>query len=236
MSELRKDKIKKISSSIEDIKVEEQPKKEEAILKVADEFERLVKENVKKELVKEEKVEEFNAAKIPDPDDTYYYDSVGTKRPNLYSNKRRKELEKRLKPIDISDIILRRRVSQNIPIIPGRFEITLRDTSGKEDKFIKDLIAKFNMEKEQEITAASVHSRMTLYALTFSLIAINGTDLTDVSIKKDPPSQDEIDAFNRKLDFISEYPDDFLEELNAQLVWFKDRIKRTISTEDITNF
>lgn len=234
--ELDKNKIKKVSSSIEDIQPEKKEPKAD-ILKVADAFEKGVEDSIKKaNKEKEEVKEEKDLSKLPEPDDSYYYDSVGTKRPNIYSNKRRKEIEKRLKPISVEDIILRRRVSQLIPIIPGKFEIVLRDTTGKEDKFIKDLIAKFSMEKEQETTTASVHARMALYYITFALQEINGTPLTNVSIKKDPPSEDEIKEFNTKLDFISDYPDDFIEEINAQMIWFRDRVKRTITTEDITNF
>lgn len=233
----RLNRIKSVSTVVEPSVKEEAPAKKakptneqmESVLKLADEFEKRIEENSKAEVKEPEKL-----ILEDETDDTYFYDQMGSRRPNAYSNRRRREIEKRLKPIEIEKVVFLRRVEQIIPIIPNKLEITLRETTGKEDRFIKDLIAKLNMQKD-ELSTASVAARMALYQITFSLLEVNGKPLRDVSIKKDPPGEEELKAFNEKLDWISEYPDDFLEELNIQLQWFKDRVKR-VTMEDITNF
>ena len=179
----------------------------------------------KEEEIKEEKIE----------DDTFYYDeSTNTKRPNPYSVKRRKEIESRCSPIDIGDVLIKRRVEQKIPIIPSRFEILVRDTSGAEDTYIKNLLSKEYYERT-EISSAYITSKMARYRLTIGLLEINGKALGDVKIKHEPATKEEEAAFKEKLEMISEYPLEIIADLDAQYMWFKDRVK-LISMDVIQNF
>ena len=179
----------------------------------------------KEEVVKEEKIE----------DDTFYYDeSTNTKRPNPYSVKRRKEIEARCSPIDIGDILIKRRAEQKIPIIPFKFEVLVRDTSGAEDTYIKNLLSKEYYERT-EISSAYITSKMARYRLTIGLLEINGKALGDVKIKHEPATKEEEEAFKGKLEMISEYPLEIIADLDAQYMWFKDRVK-LISMDVIQNF
>jgi hypothetical protein len=175
----------------------------------------------------EKKEEEF--------DDTYYYDEqTNTKRPNPFSQKRRKEIETRCSKIDLSDMLLRQRVEQKIPIIPGKFEITVRDTTGIEDTFIKQQLAKEYYDRT-EISASYAASKLARFRLAFCLLAINNKQLTDICVENEPATEQEIKAFKEKVQFVSKYPDDLIQDLDIQIVWFKDRI-RLISMSDIQNF
>jgi hypothetical protein len=180
-----------------------------------------------KEGKKESLIEEF--------DDTYYYDEqTNTKRPNPYSQKRRREIETRCSKIDLSDMLLRQRVEQKIPIIPGKFEITVRDTTGIEDTFIKQQLAKEYYDRT-EVSASYATSKLARFRLAFCLLSINSKSLTDISIENEPATDAEVKAFKEKLQFISKYPDDIIQDLDIQVVWFKDRV-RLISMSDIQNF
>jgi hypothetical protein len=95
-------------------------------------FDDMAKKSDKKEVEPEPSVEEY--------DDSYYYDEAGIKRVQLYSNKRRRDLEKKLAPLEIAPIILHRRAEQVIPI-SSSLTIKVRETTGKEDVFMKDLNA-----------------------------------------------------------------------------------------------
>lgn len=182
-------------------------------------------EEDKEEVVKEEKIE----------DDTFYYDeSTNTKRPNPYSIKRRKEIEARCTPIDIADILIKRRAEQRIPIIPSKFEILVRDTSGAEDTYIKNLLSKEYYERT-EISSAYITSKMARYRLTIGLLEINGKSLGDVKIKHEPATKEEEEAFKGKLEMLSEYPLEIIADLDAQYMWFKDRVK-LITMDKIQNF
>lgn len=168
-------------------------------------------------------------------DDTFYYDdSTNSKRPNPYSTKRRQEIEARCSPIDIGDILIKRRVEQKIPIIPSKFEILVRDTSAAEDTYIKNLLSKEYYERT-EVSASYITSKMARYRLTIGLLEINGVSLTDVKIKHEPPTKEEEDAFKKKLEMLSEYPLEIIADLDAQYMWFKDRVK-LISMGKIQNF
>lgn len=200
--------------------------KDEAITNL---FKETFKEEVKAAETKEEakKEEEF--------DDTYYYDEqTNSKRPNPYSNKRRKEIEKRCSKIDLVNTLLTQRVEQKIPVVPGKFELLVRDTTGIEDTFIKNQLAKEYYDRN-EVSSAYLTSKMARYRLTFGILSINGTPFTDISIDNEPATDAEIKAFKEKLKFISKYPDDILQELDTQYIWFKDRIK-LISMADMQDF
>lgn len=175
--------------------------------------------------------------KLPDEvDDTYTYDEAGVPRPNLYSNKRRKEIEGRCSEISLEDALINQRIEQTIPIIPDKFVIRLRDTSGKEDSFIKQQIAIETMKKD--ISSSFVAARMAHYRLTFSLLKVNSKQLPDVQVVggvDKPIELSDKKAFEEKMEFIMNYPDDILEELDWQFICFKDRIKK-ISMNDIVNF
>lgn len=228
-------KIKQVSTVVDNTPSPAQEKKKleseqlKQLEKVIDAYEKKVTEEVlnKTEPKKEEELP------IEEIDDSYYYDDMGVKRPNMYSNKRKKDLEKKLKPLDMSSVVLRRRAEQEIPI-SKHLTIKVRETSGKEDMFMKDQIARLNMNKE-EVSRASVHVRMGMYALTFMLLEVNGRELPDCAIKNTPPTKEEIEAFNNKFDYISEYPDDILEVMHTHLQWFKDRVKM-LSVGDIEVF
>jgi len=188
-------------------------------------FDDMAKKSDKKEVEPEPSVEEY--------DDSYYYDEAGIKRVQLYSNKRRRDLAKKLAPLEIAPIIFHRRAEQVIPI-SSSLTIKVRETTGKEDVFMKDLIAK-NTVKEEQNSKASISARFSLYTITFMLLEINGQALQDVFIKSTPAKENEVTEFNSKLDYISEFPDDFLELLYMHCLWFKDRVRR-VSIGDIETF
>ncbi len=186
------------------------------------------KEDIEDEDKEKEKVEKI-------VDDLFYYDeATNTKRPNPFSVKRRREIEARCSPIDISDILIKRRVEQKIPIIPNQFEVLFRDNSAAEDTYIKNLLSKEYYERT-EVSASYISSKMARYRLTIGLLEINSKPMGDVRIKHEPASKEEEDAFKAKLEMISEYPLEIIADLDAQYMWFKDRIK-LVSMGKIQNF
>lgn len=131
-------------------------------------------------------------------------------------------------------MLLRQRVEQKIPIIPGKFEILVRDTTGIEDTFIKQRLASEYYERT-EISASYAASKLARFRLAFCLLSVNNKQLTDISIENEPATEQEIKAFKEKVQFVSKYPDDLIQDLDIQIVWFKDRV-RLISMADIQNF
>ena len=231
--------IKQVSTSVVDqpspvdVRMENKRLKDEemkAVEKLIDAVEQKAYDDMAK---KSDKKEPESDLPVEEYDDSYYYDEAGVKRVNLYSNKSRRELEKKLEPLDIAPIIFRRRAEQIIPI-SSKLNIKVRETTGKEDVFMKDLIAK-NTLKEERSSKAAISARFSLYTITFMLLEINGQPLSDISVKGNPPTEAEVKEFDNKLDYISEFPDDLLELIYMHLLWFKDRVRR-VSIGDIETF
>ncbi len=217
-----KDKVEELRSKIEG----KDPNRDSKI-------EKLYKATFEEEKKEEEQEKAVEVEK--EKDDTTYYDEVtNTVRPNPYSVKRRREVEARSSKLDLTEILIKQRAEQKIVIIPGKFEILLRDTTGLEDTFIKNQLAKEYYNRD-EVSAAYITSKMARYRLTFSLLQINGKPLTDITIENEPASDKELKDFKEKLLFISKYPDDIIQELDIQFIWLKDRIK-SISMGEIQNF
>lgn len=237
------DKLNSIKAKIQEAKQEipTQPKIGMSKLSVETEegLKKLMAANQGKEqmlsLPEEDTEEEEKPKEEKIKDDTFYFDeSTNTERPNPYSVKRRREIEARCVPFDIGDILIKRRAEQKIPIIPGKFEILVRDTSGSEDTFIKNLLAKEYYERT-EVSSAYITSKMARYRLTIGLLSINATPLGDIRIKHEPATKEEEEAFKTKLEVISDYPLEIIADLDAQYMWFKDRVK-LVSMGKIQNF
>jgi hypothetical protein len=165
---------------------------------------------------------------IPEMDDSYTYDEVGVKRPNLYSSKRRKEIEDRCSKISLEDLIVTRRIVQTIPIIPDTLVIKLRTLSTKEEAYIRQQIA-FETNKTRQ-SSSYLALRLAQYRMTFSLLQINTKEYPDVTIKggsrfDSPFTVSDDKAFESKLEMIMDMPDDLLEELDLQFIYLKDRVK-----------
>jgi hypothetical protein len=200
-------------------------------LALAEEKEEVKSEDSAKDTA--EAVDEALQEKIPD--DLYIYDeSTNSKKFNIFSIKRRKEIESRCSELDIGDILIKRRVEQKIPIIPNKFEILLRDTSAVEDTYIKNLLAKEYYERT-EISQAYIQSKMARYKLTLSLLEINGVSLGDIKIKTEPATEAEEKEFKSKLEVISSYPVEIIQDIDLQNYYFKERIK-SLTMGKIQNF
>ncbi len=172
---------------------------------------------------------------VPDEeqDDSYYYDESGSKRPNLYSTKRKKDIESRCKPIDLMSMLTKQKAEQVVPIVPDKFVVKLRDITGKEDLFIKQQMAKEIYAKDGlDISKSYMNSKFGLMRLTFSLLSINDRDLSDIQISSGKVDET---TFWEKHEYISNFPIDIIEDLDWQLICFMDRVKK-ITLADIKNF
>src|SRR5690606_28339622 len=63
-----------------------------------------------------------------------------TMRQILYSEEERELIESRLKPLDLSELLQNNVIRQRIPIIPGKYEITLQSYEGQVELALKRLI------------------------------------------------------------------------------------------------
>jgi len=70
------------------------------------------------------------------PDLPFDISGITDVRQTMMSKERRDEIESRLKPLDIGDMIMKREIQQEIPIIPGKLVITLRTFNQRENIWV----------------------------------------------------------------------------------------------------
>lgn len=142
-----------------------------------------------------------------------------------------KIIEARLKPLEIDELIVNNRVTQRVPIIPGRFEPTFQSITGEEDLAIKRLI----MEESQsvEVTDRYMLDKYSFMTITVGLVAINGKpfggDVTDSTGKFDEEN------FKKKFNRVIKLPLHMLASIGLNLMWFEMRVRKLFVAEKVGN-
>jgi hypothetical protein len=148
----------------------------------------------------------------------------------LMSEERRKRIEKRLKELDIDDMIRNREITQTIPVVPGKLELTLRTFSQKEHlwcmQYIYEHIGSDSYQNELFNTCKVV----------CSLIAINGKPLTEHRNKVGERGE-EVDRkkFDSKLDQLIGFPVQLIADISVQLIWFNARVNKLFDLDTLKN-
>jgi hypothetical protein len=148
---------------------------------------------------------------------------------NLLNNpKRRKEIEERLVPMDITDVILHGEVRQTVPIVPEKLEVTYRSVAAEEDLAVKQMM--FGESGGDRY----LMDKYTIMQLTLALVSINGEELpTHLNDKK---KFDET-KFLGKFDKVSRFPVQLIADLGIQYLWFDERVRRLFlgGTDELKN-
>jgi hypothetical protein len=147
---------------------------------------------------------------------------------NLLNNPdRRKKIEGRLEPMNITDVILHGEVRQDVPIDPKKLVITYRSVTGEEDLAVKRMM--FGEEGGDRYML----DKFTLMQLTLAMVAINGEPLpTHLKDGKFDETK-----FLEKFDKVLKFPIQFLADLGIQYMWFDERVRDLFvgSTEALKN-
>lgn len=161
-------------------------------------------------------------------DDTFIMDELNNVIRNQHGNrKRRKNIEKRCSKITIADLIIKKYIEQNVPLIPEKLELKYRTVSGLDDEFIKQKISKLQGSK------AYIATKYTAYTLAASIISINNNPL--IECRENNKLVEE--KLEKKYEQIFEYPVDFIADLAVNYLWFSERVKDlSIDNESIINF
>ena len=151
-------------------------------------------------------------------------------RNTLLSEKRRKDIESRLKELDIADMITNREIKQHIPIIPNKFEIDLRTFSQTENLFC--------LRRLGEFPGSQVYQEELLntFKLVCAVMAINGSLLPEH--RKDVGQRTESvdpERFKDKFQSLIAFPVQVIGDLSVQNIWFQRRVEKLFSWENLKN-
>ncbi len=145
----------------------------------------------------------------------------------LNNKKRRKEIEGRLEPMKLEDLIMRDEVRQLIPIVPGKFEIVFRSVTPSESLFVKKYLY-----KEQMPNDAYALERYSLCMLCCSLMSINSEKFPDHRDMNGEPDEKMFEIKMKSLVRKSAY---IVADLGVQYQWFDIRVRKLMSPDDLGN-
>lgn len=152
------------------------------------------------------------------------------KRDVLNNDSQREIIEKRLKPLDIVEVIMKGRVSQTVPIVPDRFEATFQSYKGEEDLQIKRWIT--GEIKTLEGPDRYFEDKYSLMGLTIAIKAVNRTPLPDC-YNADGELDEEM--FWAKYKMVSRFDFHMLSSLHVNWIWFDARVRKLFVAEELGN-
>jgi hypothetical protein len=188
-----------------------------------------ITENELKEQLEKVKESEKPSIELTEEDDRFSFDELGNKIRNLHMNRiRRKRIEERCKKMDISDMLIKGYVEQDVILKPG-LVVRYRSLSGHDDMEIKNIV----YGKATSNSRIVLSNKAVAYSLTASIVSIN--DQYFPECRKDGKIIEE--KLEEKLNKLYSYPFDFLADLMVNCGWFSERVKElSLDNESIINF
>lgn len=148
----------------------------------------------------------------------------------LHGEPERKLIESRLKPLDIGELITKGVIRQRIPIIPGKYEITLQSYDGQVDLALKRLVM---MESKSVDVGEQYHlDKYSFMVLAVGLHKINDRPYADVV---DPNGLFNDDLFLAKFNQIMRLPMHMLASIGVNQMWFEMRVRKLYSASAVGN-
>ncbi len=153
-----------------------------------------------------------------------------TMRQILHSEEEREAIEKRCRPLTIDEIIATGRIQQRIPIIPGKYEVTLQSFDGQIELALKRLVM-------AESRSVDVGEQYTLDKYSFMTLAAG---LHKINDKVYPDIFDASGVFSDELFFskfnqVMKLPLHMLASIGVNQMWFEMRVRKLYSATAVGN-
>lgn len=148
----------------------------------------------------------------------------------LNNDEQKKMIETRCIPMDITDLILRGRVTQVVPILPGKFEPEFQSLSAEDDLALKRLIMLEG--KSLNVSDRYLLDKYSLMGVAAGLYGLN---------KKPLPSHSDVNGdfdetlFLKKFNLVIKYPFHMLSSLGINFFWFDVRVRMLFQAESLKN-
>ena len=151
-------------------------------------------------------------------------------RRDLYSDKRRKEIEDKLPPLEIDDLIMKGEVTQEVSIVSGKLKYMLRTFSQTEHIWCLQYVYNFPGSTRY------VEELLNTFKVVCAVVAVNGKPLPDHR-KNIGQRNEEVDKelFERKLAIIRGWPVQLLADIGVQCNWFNDRVTALFTASSLKN-
>lgn len=147
---------------------------------------------------------------------------------HIYNEERRELIEKDLKPLSMSSVLISQDARQSVPVVAGA-NIEFRTLNGHETDFIEEYIWR---RYKGNLTRLMYDVAKSLCALTLSVTKVGETRLPESRNK-----HGEIDdaKFEAKWRALMRYPGFLLEAMDINRVWFSERCAQMLSVDAVGN-
>lgn len=148
----------------------------------------------------------------------------------LHSEEEREAIESRLKPLDLGELLANNVIRQRIPIIPGKYEITLQSYDGQVELALKRLV----MQESRSVDVGEQYllDKHSFMSLTVGLHKINDKVYPDIVDENGVFSDD---LFLKKFNMVMRLPIHMLASIGVNLMWFEMRVRRLYSATAVGN-
>jgi hypothetical protein len=179
------------------------------------------------ELARKKKVQEAVQAM-----DDFDFDALRREmqRDILNNPEQRKIIEERLQALSLDELIMRDRVTQRVPIVPGKFEVTFQSMTGEEDLALKRLLMKES--KSVEVTDQYLLDKFAFMSLTVGCSAINSNPAPSHLDQKGDFNDE---AFWIKFLWMIKRGVHVLAAIGNNHTWFEMRVRKLLVAERVGN-
>ena len=142
----------------------------------------------------------------------------------LYEDDRlRKIIEGKCQPLDLGDLIMTGRVTQVVPVLPGKLTITYQSLLGKESFWLEKTVAQQGLGDILARNAWSIYARLVM-----AVSAINGKQFEP---HVDDAGNVDQEAYEKKYAQVMRMSERVLEVMIANLSWFDTRVNKLIEND-----
>lgn len=162
--------------------------------------------------------------------DLFNFGAVSQAMRNMQSAERRKVIEDKLTPLDVTDLITKQEIEQEISVIPGKLSYTFRTINQSENLFCLQYLY------DHPGSGLYVEEFLTTCKLTCSVVEINGARLPDHRKGAGTPNE-EIDReeFEKKMKILAKLPVHLIADISIQAIWFNDRVNKLFDVGALKN-
>lgn len=153
----------------------------------------------------------------------------------LVNKERRDRIESRLSKLSISDMVIKRELTQSIPAIvdgEGNPELVYALRTYRQHEYLHCLRYVY----ENPGSAFYIEELLNTCKMVCSLVAINGAQLIEhrenVGQSNEAVSSE---LFEKKFNQVTSFPVHIIADLSVQWAWFNDRINKLFSAADLKN-
>jgi len=166
-----------------------------------------------------DKLEKAEKEAMEDQEFDFDFAAIAAAQNSLMDPKRKKAIEGRLEPLDITDLITQREIVQDVEVIPGKLGFTFRTLSQRENIWCMKYVYDFPGSPRY------VETLFDTAKLACVIVALNGKPLPDHRKDIGQKSEDvDPELFRNKMDIIASWPVQLIADAGIQCNWFNDRV------------